>query len=152
MKKKCGHLESTSQDLCIWVIIYHYSDIIMRTMTFQITSVSIVCSTFCSGPDQRKHQSSASLAFVRGIQWWPVDSHHKGTVTWKLFPFDDVIIIADIAHILHGYFIGTGAIKWLLRYQWCNFEGNIFLVGQWKTVFMTKSITSLHVVAVMRIA
>ena len=41
---------------------------------------------------RRKHQSSASLAFVRGIHRWPVNSPHKGTVTRKIFPFDDVII------------------------------------------------------------
>ena len=41
---------------------------------------------------QRKHQSSASLAFVRGIHWWPLDSPHKGPVTRKMFPFGDVII------------------------------------------------------------
>ena len=39
----------------------------------------------CSGADQRKHQSSASLAFVRGIHRWPVDSLHKGPVMWKCF-------------------------------------------------------------------
>ena len=39
--------------------------------------VSIICSTACSGADQRKHQSSASLAFVRGIHRWPVNPHHK---------------------------------------------------------------------------
>ena len=36
--------------------------------------------TVCSGADQRKHQSSASLAFVRGIHRWPVNSPHKGPV------------------------------------------------------------------------
>ena len=54
--------------------------------------VSIVCSTFCSDADQRKLQSSASLACVRGIHRWPVDSPHKGPVTRKMFPFDDVIM------------------------------------------------------------
>ena len=43
---------------------------------------------------QRKHQSFVSLAFVRGIHRWPVNSPHKGPVTRKMFPFDDVIIIA----------------------------------------------------------
>ena len=52
----------------------HYNDIIMSTMAFQITGVSIVYSTICSGTDQRKYQSSASLAFVRGIHRWPVNS------------------------------------------------------------------------------
>ena len=42
---------------------------------------------------QRKHQSSASLAFVRGIHRRPVNSPHKWPVTRKMFPFDDVIMI-----------------------------------------------------------
>ena len=54
--------------------------------------ICIVCSAVCSGADQRKHQSSTSLAFVRGIHRWPVDSPHKGSVTRKIFPFDDVIM------------------------------------------------------------
>ena len=47
---------------------------------------------FIQCADQRKHQSSASLAFVRGIHRWPVNSPHKGPVTQKMFPFDDVIM------------------------------------------------------------
>ena len=65
----------------------------MSAIASQITGVSIVYSTVCSGADQRKHQSSASLAFVRGIHRWPVDSPHKGPVTRKIFPFDDVIML-----------------------------------------------------------
>ena len=42
----------------------------------------------------RKYQSSASLAFVRGIHRWPVNSPHKWPVTRKMFPFDDVIMMA----------------------------------------------------------
>ena len=64
----------------------------MIPMASQITCVSIVCSNVYSG-DQRKHQSSVSLAFVRGIQRSSVDSPHKGPVTLKMFPFDDVIMI-----------------------------------------------------------
>ena len=45
-----------------------------------------------SGADQRKHQSSASLAFVQGIHRWPVNSPHKWPVTRKMFPLDDVIM------------------------------------------------------------
>ena len=74
----------------------HYGDVIMSVVTSQITSVSMVCSTVCSSADQGKCQSSASLAFVRGIHRCPVNSHHKGPVTRKIFPFDDVIMkIAD---------------------------------------------------------
>ena len=45
-----------------------------------------------SGTDQRKHQSSTSLAFVWGIHRGPVNSPHKWPVTRKMFPFDDVIM------------------------------------------------------------
>ena len=61
----------------------HYDDIIMGAMASQITSLTIVYSTAHSGADQRKHQSSASLAFVRGIPRWPVNSPHKWPVTRK---------------------------------------------------------------------
>ena len=71
---------------------FHYSDVIMRTMAYQITAVSMVCSTVWSDGDQGKHLSSASLAFVGGIHRWPVNSPHKGPVTLKMFPFDDVIM------------------------------------------------------------
>ena len=87
-----------------WNIYLHwntyYSDIIMSAMASQITSVSIVYSTVCSGAYQRKHESSASLAFVRGIHWWLVNSPHKGPVTRKMFPFDDVIMTHEIPPVL----------------------------------------------------
>ena len=70
----------------------HYDDVIMGTMTSQITSPTIVYSTVYSDAGQRKHQSSASLAFVRGIYWGPVNSPHKRPVTRKMFPFHDVIM------------------------------------------------------------
>ena len=62
-------------------------------MTSQITSLTIVYSTVYWGVDQRKHQSSASLAFVRGIHRGPVNSPHKWPVTRNMFPFDDVIML-----------------------------------------------------------
>ena len=64
----------------------------MSAMASQITSLTIVYSTVCSDADQRKRQSSASLAFVRGIHREPVNSPHKWPVTRKMFPFDDVIM------------------------------------------------------------
>ena len=72
---------------------YHYSYVIMSAMASQITCVWSDYSTVCSGADQRKHQSSAWLDFVRGIQRGPVNSPHKGPVTRKMFPFDDVILM-----------------------------------------------------------
>ena len=52
----------------------YYNDVIMSRMASHITSLTIVYSTVYSVVDQIKHQSSASLAFVRGIhrdRWIP---------------------------------------------------------------------------------
>ena len=73
---------------------HHYSDVMMRAMASQITGVSIVYSIVCLCADLRKYQSSASLAFLGGIHRWPVNSPRKGPVTRKMFPFDDVIMVA----------------------------------------------------------
>ena len=64
----------------------------MIEMASQITSLAIVYSIVYSDADQRKHQSSASLAFVRRIHRGPVNSPHKWPVTRKMFPFADVIM------------------------------------------------------------
>ena len=65
----------------------HYNDVIMGAMASHMTSLAVVYSTVYSGADQRKHQSSASLAFVRGIHRWLVNSPHKGPVMRKMFLF-----------------------------------------------------------------
>ena len=75
--------------------VFHYDDVIMSTIASQITNLTIVYSTVYSDADQRKHQSSPSLAFVWGIHRGPVspvNSPHKWPVTRKMFPFDDVIM------------------------------------------------------------
>ena len=75
--------------ICLWC---HYDDAIVGKIASQITSNTIVYSTVYSDADQRKHQSSASLAFVQGIHRGPVNSPHKWPVTRKMSPFDDVIM------------------------------------------------------------
>ena len=72
----------------------------MGAMVSHITRLTIVYSTVCSGADQRKDQSSASLNFVRGIHRWPANSSHKGAVTRRMFQFNDVIMFYQ-----QGYFI-----------------------------------------------
>ena len=62
----------------------------MTMLASQITSITVVYSIVYSGVNQRKHQSSASLTFVRES---PVNFPHKWPVTRKMFPFDDVIMI-----------------------------------------------------------
>ena len=73
------------------LLVGHYDDV-MTAMASQITSLTFVYSTVYSGAYQRKHQSSASLAFVREIHRRTVNSLHKWPVTRKMFPFDDVIM------------------------------------------------------------
>ena len=96
-------------DVCSWPQentsnwgVTHYNDVIMGEIVSQITSLTIVYSMVYSGADQRKPQSSASLAFVRGIHRWPVNSPHKRLVTRKMFSFDDVIMPRTHWH-LHFY-------------------------------------------------
>ena len=89
-------------------------------MASQITSQTTINSTVYSSVDQRKHQSSASLPFLRGIHRCTVNSPHKGPVTRKMFPFDDVIMTghnkfneinimkySPIIHLLPIYFVQT---------------------------------------------
>ena len=95
-----GRLKIGKLRACVWhvqmnrysFVLRHYADVIMGTMASQTTSLTIVYSTVYSDADQRKYQSSASLAFVRGIHRRPVNSPHKWPVTRKMFPFDDVIM------------------------------------------------------------
>ena len=82
--------------------------VIMGTMASQTTGLTIVYTTVYSGAGQRKHQSSASLAFVRGIHRGSVNSPHKWLVTRKMFSFDDVIMLWSRRYgKLHD-----GVIKW----------------------------------------
>ena len=84
------------------MMVIHYCDVIIGAMASLITSLTSFYSTVHSGADQRKHQSSASLAFVRGIHRRPVNSPHKWPVTRKIFPFDDVIMVSQSHYVEHS--------------------------------------------------
>ena len=88
----------------------HYCDVIMGAMASQITSLTIAYSTVYSDADQRKHQSSASLAFVREIHRWPVNSARKWPVTRKMFPIDDVIMQQKHPELQFSYKYETAVI------------------------------------------
>ena len=98
----------------------------MSAMASQINSLTIVYSTVYSGVDQRKHQSSASLAFVRGIHWWPVNSPHKWPVTRRCL---HLMPSSWLANVINAIFPFTCSICWkcqpcISRYsmkscQWC---------------------------------
>ena len=95
--------------------IVHYSDVIMGAMPSQIIWITIVYSTVCSSPDQRKFQSSASLAFVCGIHRSSVNSPHKWPVTRKMFPFDDVIMLMHANSLQQQIWVKCFYISHLLR-------------------------------------
>ena len=101
-------------------LTWHYDDVTMSAMAYQITSLAIVYSTVYSDPDQRKHQSSTSLAFVQGIHRGPVNSPHKWPVTRKMSPFDDVImawlrpVLRTVFRLLFTHILCKGArqLRW----------------------------------------
>ena len=57
-----GHLSRIS--------IIQYSEVTMGGMASQITGISTVYSTVCSGAHKKNHQTSVSLAFVMRIHRW----------------------------------------------------------------------------------
>ena len=116
----------------------------MSVMASHITSLTIVYSTVYWSTDQRKHQSSMSLDFVRGIHRWP----HKGPVTWKMFPFDDIIMFFDVFMMLawtncwtnsqlvmtlmwHPCIIEIDPMPWLWKQDtvWCHYNAVSFLLN-----------------------
>ena len=98
----------------------------MGMVASQTTSVSIVYLSVCSGVDQRKHQSYASLAFVWGIHRWPVNSPHKRSVTRKMVPLDDVIMKYKI---LPRMLVNTSIPTLHLSHNSCRRKDNP--LGKW---------------------
>ena len=91
---------------------YHYSDVIMSILASQITGDSTVCFTVWLDQHQRKHQSPRYWSFVKGIHRRMVGSPHKGTVTRRPFPFDDVIMQCTLRHHLDGQiYVSSGNSK-----------------------------------------
>ena len=82
--------------------VVHYDDVIMTTIAPQITSLGVVYSTVYSDTNQRKHQSSASLAFVRGIhrdRWIP---RTKGQSRGKCFH----LMTSSWIYLINGQYCG----------------------------------------------
>ena len=104
-----------------WLFL-HYNDVTLGAMASQITSLTIVYSSVYSVADQRKHQSSASLAFLRGIHRWPVNSPHKGPVTRKMLPFNDVIMERNSPVTASGFLSYRASNADLWYVGWTNDE------------------------------
>ena len=69
-----------------------------------------------SGADHRKHQSSASLAFVWGIHRWSVNYPHKGPVTRKMFPFGYIIMDA----LSGSFFADWNSWRVIFSFSFCR--------------------------------
>ena len=99
----------------------------MGEMASQITSIPIVYLSVYSGADEIKHQSSASLVFVReftGGRWIPP---HKGPVTRKMFPFDDIIMTSQelrIRFALCCVLLWLCGVRWVTRPSRLHHKGN----------------------------
>ena len=118
-----------------------YSDVIMGAMASQITSLTIVYSIVYSDANLRKHQSSASLAFMWGIHRWPANSPHKWPVTRKMFPFHDVIMDGCPSYIFLPWPIDSRAIrKWETnKMLWCWHCNNLGELDQFHGCWCTSS-------------
>ena len=130
----------------------------MGAMASHTASLTIAYSTLHSGADQRKHQSSVSLAFVRGIHRWPVNSPQKGPVTRKMFPFDDVIMdaknsfkqFADAVpiytsiHVMNIYWLYKLTEAWLIKNDEIQIWKEIALLLQQFTIISMKWTGKLH--------
>ena len=110
---------------------WHYSDVIMTTIASLITSLAVVYSAVYSDADQRKHQSSASLAFVWGIhrdRWIPRTKgqlrgkcFHLMTSSCKIYVLFQLLQCSTQCHMILGHVIMAPQniiyiITWLTMY------------------------------------
>ena len=107
-----------------------------RTSVWQIYGryIYFICSHFSksetvsSDADEIKNQSSASLAFVRGIHRGPVNSPRKWPVTRKMFPFSDVIMKNVTFRIKCNHLYPVNRLKILSAKMSPFFEGHDMLL------------------------
>ena len=117
----------------------------MSTMASQITSVTFVYSTDCSGADQINIKALGQWPFMRGIHQWLVNSSPKGPVTRKMFLFDDVIMLfcATIS-LLKWCTICMGDLSY--GFQWIKFPSMLSMhVQSWTEPFSLKNCYSFNI-------
>ena len=127
------------------IVMVHYSDVIMTTMASQFTSLTVVYSIVYSDADQRKHQRSASLAFVWGIHRWPVNSPHKGPVTREMSPFDGVIMRSTRRQLTWKpvSWLTNARCKPLIQWQY-SFHSNVKTIPLRLNVFYIQNPQTIH--------
>ena len=121
----------------------HYSDVIMGAMASKITIPTIAYSAVYQA--QIKENIKASLAFVRAIHRWPMNSPHKWPVTRKMFPFDHIIRCTqhpiNTPQTLRCYYVKIKLFKADLFLLYRSF--NVFIILPWESSLnLTK--TSWH--------
>ena len=118
----------------IWQwLCFPYNNVIMSAMASHITNLTIVYSTVYSGTDERKHQISASLALVSRNHQWPVNSPHKGPVTRKMFPLDNLVLSCFVLHPIDAAMLANAILsicvremdKWLTVIYQDKYMGNM---------------------------
>ena len=101
----------------------HYSDVIIRAMASRLLT-----QPFVQAQINENILSTISLAFVRGIHRWPVNSPHKGPITRKMFPFSDVTIITHQEPVPY-----IGNLNQFITWHAGHLTPNVC----WTTIFIT---------------
>ena len=99
------------------IAVWHYNDVIMTMVASQITSLTVVYSTVYSDADQRKHQSSVSLAFVRGIHRYRWIPRTKGQLRGKCFH----LMTSSWTKTCRKYYAEKASMLWMLWQRDCFF-------------------------------
>ena len=76
----------------------HNTDIIVSAVVSQITGVSMFAQPFVKAQIKENAKALRHWLLWGESTRWPGDSPHKGTITQKKFPFDDVIVCAYIKY------------------------------------------------------
>ena len=111
---------------------YHYDDVTWTSWVSNHRSFHCLFNSLC-GPTSKKHQSPRYWPFVRGIHRWPVNSPHRGPVTHKKLPFDDVTMTMQGSSPSYGCQMACSIVKNLVIkplvdhwYMMTSSNGNIF--------------------------
>ena len=124
----------------------HCNYFTLATVRLKSPKTPLFVQQFCFGWHQMKHQRLSYCPFVRGINWWPMGSHHKVQVTLKAFPYyDDIIKWQDGIATITGFNISLWCHQkclssniriceakwegWLS--QWANEWLEFVIVSQW---------------------
>ena len=108
--------------------VNHYDDVTIGPMAFQITSLTIVYSTVYSDADQRNHQNSPSLAFVRGCG--------EFTSSWSLQMFTGATF--------NGIYAKRKDLIWIWYEYWPARFRHIYISTNWPVIYVYIEMLQTH--------